>query len=525
MNLSGTHIIGFEEEKSSDTFTVANPETGAVLDGEFSNGGGEAVESAAKLAERDFDAFRNMPLNKRADFLETIAEEILALGDALLQRTMAETGLPLARLQGERSRTTDQLKLFAQVVREGSFVDARIDTAILDRQPLPKPDVRQMQIALGPAAVFGASNFPLAFSVAGGDTASALAAGCPVVVKGHPAHPGTSELVGRAIQRAAKKCHMPEGVFSLIQGNSIEVGQALVKHPFIKAVAFTGSFKGGKALFDLAAARVEPIPVYAEMGSTNPVFILPSALENESVASGLVDSLTLGVGQFCTNPGIVFGLQGESFDQFSNVATNFLKQKPVGTMLHAGIKSAYEAGLDALTRVTGVDVIAGNLKNAGACSGNPVLLKTNARTFLENARLQEEVFGPSSLLIACESKAQILEIASSLTGHLSATIHGTKEELVEYRELITILERKVGRIIFNGFPTGVEVCHSMNHGGPFPATTDSRTTSVGTAAIKRFLRPVCYQNFPQEALPKTLKNENGAKIWRLVDGHLVQASV
>lgn len=522
MNLSGTHIIGFEEIKNSSTFTVRNPATGVVLEGEFSNGGAEEVERAAQLAERDFDAYRNMPLNKRADFLETIAEEILALGEALLERTMAETGLPQARLQGERDRTTGQLKLFAQVVREGSFVDARIDTAIPDRRALPKPDVRLMQIALGPAAVFGASNFPLAFSVAGGDTASALAAGCPVIVKGHPAHPGASELVGRAIQSAAKKCNMPEGVFSLVQGNSIEVGQELVKHPFIKAVAFTGSLRGGKTLFDLAAARPEPIPVYAEMGSTNPVFILPSALKKESVASGLVDSLTLGVGQFCTNPGIVFGLQGETFDKFSNVAADFLKQKPVGTMLHAGIKSAYEAGLDALTRVTGVEVIAGDLKNDGACLGNPVLLKTNAQTYLKNARLEEEVFGPSSLLIACESKEQILEIAKSLTGHLTATIHGTKEELVEYQELITILERKVGRIIFNGFPTGVEVCHSMNHGGPFPATTDSRTTSVGTAAIKRFLRPVCYQNFPQEALPKALKNENDAKIWRLVDGNIGQ---
>ena len=525
MNLSGTHIIGFEEIKNSSTFTVRNPATGVVLEGGFSNGGAEEVERAAQLAECDFDAYRNMPLNKRADFLETIAEEILALGEALLERTMAETGLPQARLQGERDRTTGQLKLFAQVVREGSFVDARIDTAIPDRLPLPKPDVRLMQIALGPAAVFGASNFPLAFSVAGGDTASALAAGCPVIVKGHPAHPGASELVGRAIQSAAKKCNMPEGVFSLVQGNSIEVGQELVKHPLIKAVAFTGSLRGGKTLFDLAAARPEPIPVYAEMGSTNPVFILPSALKKESVASGLVDSLTLGVGQFCTNPGIVFGLQGETFDKFSNVAADFLKQKPVGTMLHAGIKSAYEAGLDALTRVTGVEVIAGDLKNDGACLGNPVLLKTNAQTYLKNARLEEEVFGPSSLLIACESKEQILEIAKSLTGHLTATIHGTKEELVEYQELITILERKVGRIIFNGFPTGVEVCHSMNHGGPFPATTDSRTTSVGTAAIKRFLRPVCYQNFPQEALPKALKNKNDAKIWRLVDGNIGQASV
>ena len=318
---------------------------------------------------------------------------------------------------------------------------------------------------------------------------------------------------------------MPEGVFSLVQGNSIEVGQELVKHPFIKAVAFTGSLRGGKTLFDLAAARPEPIPVYAEMGSTNPVFILLSALKKESVASGLVDSLTLGVGQFCTNPGIVFGLQGETFDRFSIVTADFLKQKPAGTMLHAGIKSAYEAGLDELTGMTGVEVIAGDLKNAGACSASPVLLKTSARTFLKNARLGEEVFGPSSVLIACESKAQVLEIAKSLNGHLTATLHGTKEELTEYRELITILERKAGRIIFNGFPTGVEVCHSMNHGGPFPATTDSRTTSVGTAAIKRFLRPVCYQNFPQEALPKALKNKNDAKIWRLVDGNMGQASV
>lgn len=523
MKLSGTHIIGFEDVKSSATFTANNPATGAVLDGEFPIGGTEEVDKAAQLAERDFDAFRNTDLNKRADFLETIADEILAIGDTLIERTMAETGLPEARIQGERGRTMGQLKLFAQVVREGSFVEARIDTAIPDRQPLPKPDIRLMQIGLGPVAVFGASNFPLAFSVAGGDTASALAAGCPVIVKGHPAHPGTSELVGRAIQNALKKCELPEGVFSLIQGNGFEVGQTLVKHPLIKAVGFTGSFKGGKALFDLAAARPEPIPVYAEMGSTNPVFLLPSAL-NEKIANGLVDSLSLGVGQFCTNPGIVFGLEGAAFDSFANQAADSLKQKPAGTLLHSGIKSAYEAGLDELTAIADVEILAGDLKNNATCQGNPVLLKTNAQAFIQNQRLEEEVFGPSSLLIACESKKQMLEIAKSLTGHLTATIQGTKEELGEYHELITILERKVGRIIFNGFPTGVEVCHSMNHGGPFPATTDSRTTSVGTAAIKRFLRPVAYQNFPQEALPKALKNENDTKIWRLVDGNIKQAS-
>lgn len=523
MKLHGTHIIGFEDVKSSATFTVNNPVTGAVLDGNFSIGGVGEVDKAAQLAERDFDVFRNIDLDKRAKFLETIADEILALGDALIERTMAETGLPEARIQGERGRTMGQLKLFAQVVREGSFVEARIDTAIPARQPLPKPDVRLMQIALGPVAVFGASNFPLAFSVAGGDTASALAAGCPVIVKGHPAHPGTSELVGRAIQNALKKCELPEGIFSLIQDNKFEVGQALVKHPLIKVVAFTGSLKGGKALFDLAAARPEPIPVYAEMGSTNPVFLLPSAL-NEKNASSLVDSFSLGVGQFCTNPGIVFGLEGAAFDNFANQAADSLKQKPAGTMLHAGVKSAYEAGLGELTAIADVEVLGGDLKNTGTCEGNPVLLKTNAQAFIKNKRLEEEVFGPSSLLIACESKEQMLQIAKSLTGHLTATIHGTKEELVEYQKLITILERKVGRLIFNGFPTGVEVCHSMNHGGPFPATTDSRTTSVGTAAIKRFLRPVCYQDFPQEALPKALTNKNDTKIWRLLDGSIGQAS-
>lgn len=523
MKLYGTHIIGFEDVKSSATFTVNNPVTGAVLDGNFSIGGVGEVDKAAQLAERDFDVFRNIDLDKRAKFLETIADEILALGDALIERTMAETGLPEARIQGERGRTMGQLKLFAQVVREGSFVEARIDTAIPARQPLPKPDVRLMQIALGPVAVFGASNFPLAFSVAGGDTASALAAGCPVIVKGHPAHPGTSELVGRAIQNALKKCELPEGIFSLIQDNKFEVGQALVKHPLIKVVAFTGSLKGGKALFDLAAARPEPIPVYAEMGSTNPVFLLPSAL-NEKNASSLVDSFSLGVGQFCTNPGIVFGLEGAAFDNFANQAADSLKQKPAGTMLHAGVKSAYEAGLGELTAIADVEVLGGDLKNTGTCEGNPVLLKTNAQAFIKNKRLEEEVFGPSSLLIACESKEQMLQIAKSLTGHLTATIHGTKEELVEYQKLITILERKVGRLIFNGFPTGVEVCHSMNHGGPFPATTDSRTTSVGTAAIKRFLRPVCYQDFPQEALPKALTNKNDTKIWRLLDGSIGQAS-
>ena len=529
MQLTGEQIVGANLNSSGkSTFQAVNPESGETLSPEFFEASIDEIERAASLAERDFDAFRKMSNEERAHFLDTIAEEIMALGDALIERGMAETGLPQARLVGERGRTVGQLKLFAEVVREGSWAEARIDTALPDRQPLPKPDVRMMNVALGPVAVFGASNFPFAFSVAGGDTASALAAGCPVVVKGHPAHPGVSEMVGRAIQTAVQKCSLPEGVFSLVQGSRVEVGETLVQHPAIKAVGFTGSFRGGKALFDLAAARPEPIPVYAEMGSANPVFILPTSLKNrgDAIAQGLAGSITLGVGQFCTNPGLTLSQSGEEFEILQKKLAQAIDELPAGTMLHQGIKNAYDAGFQTAQGVAGVTQVAGAQENGDKnCQGAPRLLRTDGNTFLEQESLEEEIFGPASLLVACDSREQMLRVAENLHGHLTATIHGEDDELTDYADLLAILERKVGRIIFNGYPTGVEVCHSMMHGGPFPATTDSRTTSVGTAAIKRFLRPVSYQDFPQAMLPPPLQNQNPDNQWRLVNGAWTQENV
>ena len=518
--LSGKHIIGMQDVGgNSAVFQAIDPRSGETLPVAFQEGTSAEVDRAATLAARHFDAVRNVPNARRADFLEAIAEEILALGEALIERTMAETALPAGRLTGERGRTMGQLKLFAQVVREGSFVEARIDTALPDRQPLPRADIRMMNIALGPVAVFGASNFPLAFSVAGGDTAAALAAGCPAIVKGHPAHPGASEMVAQAIRTAARKSGMPEGTFSLIQGSGYGVGEALVRHPAVKAVGFTGSYSGGKALFNLAASRPEPIPVYAEMGSTNPVFILPGALADHrtAIAEGLANSVTLGVGQFCTNPGLVLAMDGEPFEAFVQSAAAAMEQKPADTMLHAGIHRGYESSIRDVLSVEEVRLVA----EGGSAEGfqaMPRLLRTSGRTFIDYPRLEEEVFGPSSILIACASREEMLGIAEKLGGHLTATLHGSEAELDDYRDLVTILERKAGRLLFNGFPTGVEVCHAMVHGGPFPATTDSRTTSVGTAAIKRFLRPVCYQSFPQALLPAALQDGNPHQQWRLVNG-------
>jgi NADP-dependent aldehyde dehydrogenase len=520
--LTGQHIIGFQRSgKKEPTFQAVNPATSDLLPVEFCEATAAEIHRAAEMAAACFDTYRTMPLAERAGFLEAIAEEILALGDELIQRAMAETGLPEGRLVGERGRTVNQLKLFAQVVREGSWLGVRIDTAEPERQPLPKPDVRMMNHPLGPVAVFGASNFPLAFSVAGGDTASALAAGCPVIVKGHPAHPGTSEYVGIAVMRAAQRTGMPEGVFSLVQGSSIRVGQELVKHPYIKAVGFTGSFVGGKALFDLAAARPEPIPVFAEMGSTNPVFVLPGALKTNSkqIAEGLANSVTLGAGQFCTNPGLVLGIRSDLFETFAQQAATAFAAKPADTMLHKGIKNAYEAGINEITSIEDVHILAqGSGSTEDDNLGMPRLLIANGSTFIEHPRLEEEVFGPSSILIRCDSREEMMKIAENLRGHLTATIHATAEELAEWQDLVTVLERKVGRLVINGFPTGVEVCHAMVHGGPYPATTDSRSTSVGTAAIFRFLRPVCYQNYPQHLLPAALRNDNPLKIWRMVNG-------
>jgi NADP-dependent aldehyde dehydrogenase len=431
---------------------------------------------------------------------------------------MDETGLPEARLTGERGRTVGQLKLFASYIREGSWVDARIDKADPTRTP-PKADIRSMQKALGPVGIFGASNFPLAFSVAGGDTISALAAGCPVVFKAHAAHPGTCEMVGMAIAKAVKKAGMPEGTFSMVHGKSTAVGLAIVRHPLIKAIGFTGSYRGGKALFDVANSRPVPIPVYAEMGSTNPVFILPEAMRQrkQNIAKDLAASVTLGVGQFCTNPGLVF-YQSDEEKHFEVAFSKSLEETSPGVMLTPYIQEAYQAGVQRLAKTKGVNTILKGKTPDGGCYAPAYLFQSTAETFLNDQSLEEEVFGPSTLAVTVDQKDQLLRIATQLGGHLTATIHATENDLHEYEDLISVLEQKVGRLIINGYPTGVEVTHAMVHGGPYPATTDSRTTSVGTDAIKRFSRPVCYQNFPQSLVPDELKDHNPLKIWRMVNG-------
>lgn len=521
MELTGKNIIGNKLSQESDaTFYGENPATGKKLEPAFYEASQKEINEAIEKASEAFQQYRNKTGKGKADFLEAIAEEILALDTILITRTMEESGLPEARLTGERGRTVGQLKLFAQLLREGSWVDARIDTAHPERKPLPGPDVRSIQKALGPVGVFGASNFPLAFSVAGGDTVSALAAGCPVVFKAHPAHPGTCELVGLAIQRAIKKTSMPEGTFSMVHGRSTDVGMAIVRHPLIKAIGFTGSFFGGKALFDEANKRPNPIPVYAEMGSTNPVFILPRILKEkgEKIAQDLAASVTLGVGQFCTNPGLVFIEQSQDENKFRDNLSKQVNEIAAGIMLTSGIQNNYQRGIEKLSSVEGVAVLAKGRNEGEGSRGTPHLLHSTAALFLQKHELEEEVFGPSTLAITANNKLQLLQVAERLGGHITATIHGTEEDLQEYAELVTILEQKVGRLLINGYPTGVEVCHAMVHGGPYPATTDSRTTSVGTLAIHRFTRPVCYQNFPQSLLPAELKDDNPLGIWRLVDG-------
>ncbi len=523
MHLTGQTFIGKKRSgKGAKKFYGVDPATDQNLDVEFIESTPEEIDEAIALAEKAFYTYRKTTSDQRARFLEAIGDEIMALGDALLERGSKETALPIARLTGERGRTVNQMKLFASLIRDGWYVESRIDTAQPDRQPLPKPDVRQMKVPLGPVGVFGASNFPLAFSVAGGDTASALAAGCPVVYKGHPAHPGTSEYVAAAIVKAAEKTGMPDGVFSMIIGTSVDVGSALVKHPHIKAIGFTGSFRGGKALFDLANQRDEPIPVYAEMGSTNPVFILPDAQKTrgKEIGTQLAGSVTMGVGQFCTNPGLTVLPKSDHSEELLTAMADSLNEFE-GTMLTKGIKEAFTKGIQKFSSSEIKKLTKDKQSNGVAGQA----YRVSVATFLKNASLGEEVFGPSTLVIDTSSKSEILDLARNLEGHLTATIIGTDKDLKEYGDLVEILENKVGRIIFNGYPTGVEVCHSMHHGGPYPATTDSRSTSVGTGAIKRFLRPICYQDMPQELLPDALKDKNPLGLWRLVDGKLTKDPV
>ena len=514
-------IIGFENSGSGDEiFYSYNPVKQANNEYSFYKATPDEVNHAVVKAAAAFTAYRKKTGAEKANFLTAIAEDLLKTGDELVTVCANETGLPVARIEGERIRTVNQLKLFAELLREGSWVDARIDTALPERTPVPKPDLRFIQIPLGPVAVFGASNFPLAFSVAGGDTVSALAAGCTVVVKAHPAHPATSAIVGRVIQTASRKTGMPDGVFSLLFDNGIDAGVQLVKHPLIKAVGFTGSYKGGKALYDIAVSRPEPIPVYAEMGSTNPVFILPGAMikRGQEIAAAYSAAVTLGVGQFCTNPGLL--IYQSKDDIFKQSLKSAFEKTSGGVMLTPTILNAYKSGVQQHLTIAGVEQLtqSGSGPNIEANHALPVLLTAESNIFNNHPQLSEEIFGPAGMIIPVNSKKEILDIAENLSGHLTATVHGDDEELIDYKELLDILEQKVGRVIINGFPTGVEVCSAMVHGGPFPSTTDSRTTSVGTAAIYRFTRPVCYQNMPQPLLPAELKDKNVLSIYRLING-------
>jgi len=485
----------------------------------------DVAEACAK-ADAAFDTYRATDRETRAAFLERIAEAILGVGDALIEAAMTESGLPRARLEGERGRTVGQLRMFADVVRKGQWQQLRIDPALPDRQPLPRPDLRLRMIPVGPVAVFGASNFPLAFSTAGGDTASALAAGCPVVVKGHPAHPVTGALVAGAISKAVAACGLPEGVFQHLAGPSNDLGASLVQDPRIMAVGFTGSRSGGLALARLAQSRAVPIPVYAEMSSINPVLLLPEALRarGEALGAAFVGSLTMGAGQFCTNPGLILAVEGEGLEAFIAAATGAVTGASPQTMLTTGIRDAYARGVATLSGCPGVEMLAAG-EQGDATHGGAVLFQTTAEAFLANKAMGHEVFGASSIIVRCKDEAELARILSGLEGQLTATLHMDEADEAMASRLLPLLERKVGRILANGWPTGVEVCHAMVHGGPFPATSDPRTTSVGSLAIDRFLRPVSYQNIAQEVLPEELRDAalaDGAP--RLIDGKLTLGS-
>ena len=525
MKLEGLSLIGFGAVKAAGAaIRAVNPASGAALDPGYHWATAADVDQAARLAAQAFSEFGHWKPQRRAALLRRIADLFEGNAAALIQRAGQETALPVGRLQTETARTCGQLRLFAALIEEGWWVDARIDHGDPDRKPMPKPDVRSMLAPLGPVAVFSSSNFPFAFSVAGGDTASALAAGCPVIVKPHQGHLGVSEMVGLVVQEAARDCGAPEGVFSLLFGPGPDVGMALVKHPLIKAVGFTGSRTGGRALMDAAAARPEPIPVYAEMGSINPVFLLPGAFQApaETVAAGLQSAVTLVVGQLCTNPGLVFVSTGASTEAFLRQLTSLMNAALPGTMLTAGIAREYRHGVERFMKIPGVRCLTASASTEADpdTQAKPALFVTSAGTFLNSPALMDEVFGPSTLVVECASTAEMLAAAEKLEGQLTATLRGTEADLQSNRDLVAILQTKAGRLICNGFPTGVEVCHAMTHGGPYPATADGRSTSVGTRAIERFARPVCYQNFPDALLPEELQESNPLRIRRLVDGKI-----
>jgi NADP-dependent aldehyde dehydrogenase len=528
LKLSGRSLIGFRQGSGhGEAHHAADPTTGQTLEPGFISPTTEEVELAVQLANEAFPVYRRTCGKERGAFLRKIAEKIEAATPEIIGRAGRETALPQARLQGETARTCGQLRLFAQVAEEGSWVNARIDRADPNRKPLPKADIRSMLHPLGPVVVFGASNFPLAFSVAGGDTASALAGGNPVIVKAHAAHPGTSELVGHAIGEAVRECSLPEGVFSLLFGSGTQVGTKLMKHPLVKAGGFTGSRVAGRILMDVAASRPEPIPFYAEMSSTNPVFILPGALRErgEQIAAGLHGSFTLGAGQFCTKPGMVFIPRSPQAAEFAQRLGQLVTGSAPFHLLTKTIHDSYTAATAKRKAAQQVKVIAeAPCSGAQGFAAGSLVFETDAETFVESD-LESEIFGPTTLLVQHSSRDQVLAIARSLEGHLTATIHGTEEDLRDFADLIAILETKVGRLIFNGYPTGVEVTHAMVHGGPYPSTSDGRSTSVGSQAIFRFSRLVCYQNFPNEVLPAELQDKNPLAIWRMVDGNFTRDPV
>jgi alpha-ketoglutaric semialdehyde dehydrogenase len=516
--LTGELFIASKRVKHDESFKAIAAATGAAIEPSFSVATAEDVAAACAAAEAAFPTYSGLPRETRAKFLEAIASEIEALGDALVERAMQESGLPQARLTGERGRTANQLRLFAKELRLGDYLRARIDHALPERTP-PKPDLRLRMIPLGPVAVFGASNFPLAFSTAGGDTASALAAGCTVVVKGHPAHPGTSELIAGAISRAAEATGMPEGVFSLVNGTSNALGEALVTDPRIKAVGFTGSRGGGLALVKLAQNRPVPIPVYAEMSSINPVFLLPAALEAraEALGAAYVSSVTMGAGQFCTNPGLVLALQSPALDRFVTAASESMTCAVPQTMLTPGIHKAYESGVARWASAPAIKLLAEGQEANGPTAGQGALFTMTGADFIADPSHAEEVFGATSLLVRCADLDEMLTVVALLEGQLTATLHLDDGDTDVAQKLVPILERLVGRILANGWPTGVEVTDAMVHGGPYPSTSDGRSTSVGTLAIDRFLRPVSYQDLPAALLPAELR-DGDAGVPRRIDG-------
>lgn len=508
------------------TYQGKEASTGNLLNGEFPITESGEVDSIMQAAREAYNAYQNISAEEKAAFLIAAAEEIEALGDELVERAMAETGLPKARIIGERGRTMNQLRLFAAEAKKGEWVEASIDTADPNRMPAPKPDLRKQLEPLGPVVVFGASNFPLAYSAAGGDTASALASGCSVVVKAHPAHPGASQLVANAIQKAAERTGMPKNIYQHVHDTGFEVGQGLVQHPITQAVGFTGSFVGGKALFDLASKREKPIPVFAEMGSINPVVLLPGALKNGAKKWGetYAKSITLGCGQFCTNPGLVVGIDSPELDEFTTALKTTIAEEPSQQMLHDGISNAFNQGKASAVANDDIEVYYNKVEDNERLGG-PCLAKVSGANFISDKAFQTEVFGPYSLLVVCKDADEMLVVLNTVEGQLTGTVIGEDEDIRNYKSQINALKANVGRLIFNGVPTGVEVCTAMNHGGPFPATTDARFTAVGADALKRFSRPVSYQNCPDDFLPETLRNENTLNIFRKVNGELTKESL